>query len=192
MENYEYKKYKVTEKYLGEEIEVNVSECWSSEGIESADISCSKYNPIFSGISHKIGNYKPYEYGGVIGEVIKRLSVDDVHDAIFKEFYIAEESIARSKKEEHDNFKSTRYPTVIAQYENQEIPIKLMLKAGDTKVWIIRLDSLISHVSIDKFRDKVIEEVQRGKRMIDNGYVFSKPSAFSKVKKKIKNVLTIK
>ena len=48
MGKFEYKKYKVTEKYLGEEIEVNVSECWSSEGIESADISCS-YNTIFRG-----------------------------------------------------------------------------------------------------------------------------------------------
>lgn len=191
MENYEYKKYKVTEEYLGEEIEVNVSECWSSEGIESADISCS-HSTIFRGLGHSIGNYRPYEYGGVIGEVVKRLSVDDVHDAIFKEFYIAEESIAKSKKEEHDCFKSIRHLTVLVQYENQEIPVKLTLKAGDTKVWIIRLDSLISHVSIDKFRDKVIEEVQRGKRMIDNGYVFSKPGAFSKVKKKIKNVLTIK
>lgn len=184
MENY---KYKVKEGYLGEIIEVNVSECWSSEGIESADIFCSKYSPIFTGISHKIGNYKPYEYGGVIGEVVKRLSVDDVHDAIFKEIYIAEKSITESKKEEHDNFKLTRYLTVLVQYKNQEMPIKLMLKTGDTKVWIIRLDSLISRVSIDNFRNKVIEEVQRGKRMIDNGYVFPKPGAFSKVKRKIKN-----
>ena len=187
MENYEYKKYKVIEKYLGKKIEVNVSECWSSEGIESADVSCS-YNTILRSLGHSIENYKPYEYGGVIGEVVKRLSVDDVHDAIFKEIYIAEESIARSKKEKHDDFKSTRYLTVLVQYENQEIPVELMLKAGDTKVWIIRLDSLISHVSIDKFRDKVIEEVQRGKRMIDNGYVFSKPSKISKVKKKIKSL----
>ena len=191
MENYEYKKYKVTEEYLGEKIEVNVSECWSSEGIESADISCS-HSTIFRSLGHSIGNYRPYEYGGVIGEVVKCLSVDDVHDAIFKEFYIAEESIAKSKKEEHDCFKSIRHLTVLVQYKNQEIPIKLMLKAGDTKVWIIRLDSLISHVLIDKFRDKVIEEVQRGKRMIDNGYVFSKPGTFSNVKKEIKNVLTIK
>lgn len=187
MRDFYYKKYKVTEEYLGKIIEVNVSEYWSSEGIESADISCPKYNLIFTGISHKIGNYRPCEYGGVIGEVIKRLSVDDVYDAIFKEIYIAEKSIARSKKEEYDNFKTTRYLTVLVQYENQEIPVQLMLKAGDTKVWIIRLDSLISHVSIDKFRDKVIEEVQRGKRMIDNGYVFSKPGTFDKIKRKIKN-----
>lgn len=187
MGNFEYKKYKVTEKYLGEEIEVNVSECWSNEGIESADISCSR-STIFRGLGHSIGNYKPYEYGGVIGEVVKCLSVDDVHDAIFKEFYIAEESIARSKKEEHDNFELRRYLTVLVQYENQEIPIQLMLKAGDTKVWIIRLDSLISNVSIDKFRDKVIEEVQRGKRMINNGYVFPKPGTLNKVKRKIKSL----
>lgn len=187
MENYEYKKYKVTEEYLGEEIEVNVSECWSSGGIESADISCS-HSTILRGLGHSIGNYRPYEYGGVIGEVVKWLSVDDVHDAIFKEFYIAEESIAKSKKEDHDCFKSMRHLTVLVQYKNQEIPVKLTLKAGDTKVWIIRLDSLISHVSIDKFRDKVIEEVQRGKRMIDNGYVFGQPSKISKVKKKIKSL----
>ena len=186
MENYEYKKYKVIEKYLGKIIEVNVSECWSSEGIESADISCS-YNTILRSLGHSIGNYRPYEYGGVIGEVVKRLSVDDVYDAIFKDVYIAEKSITESKKEEHDNFYCTRYLTVLVQYENQEIPVNLMLKAGDTKVWIIRLDSLISHVSIDKFRDKVIEEVQRGKKMIDNGYVFSKPNVISKVKKKVKS-----
>ena len=187
MESYVYKKYKVSEEYLGKKIEVNVSECWSNEGIESADLSCS-HSTIFRGLGHRVGNYRPYEYGGVIGEVVKRLSVEDVHDAIFKEIYIAEKSIAESKKEIHDDFKLTRYLTVLVQYENQEIPVNFMLKAGDTKVFIIRLDSLISHVSIDKFRNKVIEEVQRGKRMIDNGYVFPKPSKISKVKKKVKSL----
>ena len=186
MENYEYKKYKVTEKYLGKIIEVNVNECWSSEGIESAEISCS-HSTIFRGLGHSIGNYIQSESGVIQGKIVKRLSVDDVYDAIFKEIYFAEESIARSKKEEHDNFYCTRYLTVLVQYKNQEIPVNLMLKAGDTKVWIIRLDSLISYVSIDKFRDKVIEEVQRGKRMIDNGCVFSKPNVISKVKKKVKS-----
>ncbi len=187
MGKYEYKKYKVTEKYLGKIIEVNVSECWSNEGIESADVSCS-HSTIFRGLGHSIGNYIQSESGVIQGKIVKRLSVDDVYDAIFKEIYIAEESIARSKKEEHDNFEFRRYLTVLVQYENQEIPIQLMLKAGDTKVWIIRLDSLISHVSIDKFRDKVIEEVQRGKRMINNGYVFPKPGTFNKVKRKIKSL----
>ena len=186
MGKFEYKKYKVTEKYLGKIIEVNVSECWSNEGIESADVSCS-HSTIFRGLWHSIGNYIKSESGVIQGKIVKRLSVDDVYDAIFKEIYFAEKSITESKKEEHDNFYCTRYLTVLVQYENQEIPVNLMLKAGDTKVWIIRLDSLISHVSIDKFRNKVIEEVQRGKRMIDNGCVFSKPGAFSKVKKKIKN-----
>ena len=188
MSNWDSKKYELKEEYMGKEIVVSVNETWKNGQIDHASISCLGYSPMIRGIGHKVGNYRSCEYGGVVGEIIKRLSVDDVHDAIMKEFLIAERSIARSKKEEHDNFKSTRYLTVLVQYENQEIPVELMLKAGDTKVWIIRLDSLISHVSIDKFRDKVIEEVQRGKRMIDNGYVFSTPSKISKVKKKIKSL----
>lgn len=189
MENYEYKKYKVTEEYLGEKIEVNVSECWSSEGIESADISCS-HSTIFRGLGHSIGNYRPYEYGGVIGEVIKRLSVDDVHDAIFKEIYIAEESIARSKKKEHDNFENTRHFHVIVEYEGQEIGVTLMIKAGRKEIHIICPSTyMVSSVSMEdnKFRDKIIDEVEKCKELIDNGYVFPTPSRISKVKKKVKN-----
>ena len=100
MENYEYKKYKVIEKYLGKIIEVNVSECWSSEGIESADISCS-YNTILRSLGHSIGNYTQSESGIVQGKIVNRLSVDDVYDAIFKDVYIAEKSITESKKEEN-------------------------------------------------------------------------------------------
>jgi hypothetical protein len=189
MGNYEYKKYKVIEEYFGEKIEVNVSECWSSEGIESADISCS-HSTIFRGLGHSIGNYRPYEYGGVIGEVIKRLSVDDVHDAIFKEIYIAEESIARSKKKLHDNFENTRHFHVIVEYEGQEIGVTLMIKAGRKEIHIICPSTyMVSSVSMEdnKFRDKIIDEVEKCKELIDNGYVFPTPSRISKVKKKVKN-----
>lgn len=185
--NWEYKKYKVVEEYLGEDIIINVDETWTEDGIETAGISCS-YNPILRTLGHSIGKYKQSESGIVQGEIVKRLSVDDVHDAIFKEIYIAEKNIARSKKEEHDNFKLPRSLTVFVEYENQDIQVRLWLSAIDTGVWILRLNSLISYVSIDKFRDNVIEEVQRGKMMIDNGYVFPKPSAFSKVKRKIQKM----
>lgn len=183
--NWEYKKYKVVEEYFGEKIVVSVEEKWSEDGIELADVSCP-YNTALRELGHSIGNYVQSESGIVKGEIVKRLSVDDVHDAIFKEIYIAEKVIAESKKEKHDNFKSTRFLTVFVQYENQEIPIKLMLKSGDTKVWIICVDTRMECPSIEKFRDKIVEEVQMGKRMIDNGYVFPKSSTFSKMRKKIK------
>lgn len=190
MENYEYKKYKVTEEYLGEKIEVNVSECWSSEGIESADISCS-HSTIFRGLGHSIGNYRPYEYGGVIGEVVKCLSVDDVHDAIFKEIYIAEECIARSKKEEHDNFYHSRYFRVVVHYKNQEIIIPIMMNSNSDKVWITCPSSaLIKGVTMknDAYIFAIYDEVKNSKKLIDDGYVFAKPSKIGKVKKKIKSL----
>lgn len=192
MENYEYKKYKVTEEYLGEEIEVNVSECWSSGGIESADISCS-HSTIFRGLGHSIGNYRPYEYGGIIGEVVKCLSVDDVHDAIFKEFYIAEESIAKDKNRIHDNFNGTRNFSIVVGYENQEIITKLMFIAGRKTVHITcPSNALIASASVpledNRYRKMVIDEITKSKKLIDNGYVFPKPSVFSKVKKKVKSL----
>lgn len=187
---YEYKKYKVVEEYLGEKIVVNVNECWNDDGIEHADIFCPKYGVIMRGLGHSIGNYKLSNAGIVQGEIIKLLSVDDVHDAIFKEIQFAEESIAESKNEKHDMFKSMRHLTILVDYDNQEIPVEVVLKAGDTQVEIICIDTRLNRIPIDSIRDKIVEEVHKGKRMIDDGYVFSTLGTFGKIKRKIKNYFT--
>ena len=93
----EYFNYKIKEEYLGENIEIDVREEWKNGKIEKAFISCFGYSPMIKGLSHKVGNYKPCEHGGVVGEIVKRLSVEDVHDAIFKEIYNAEKSICRKR-----------------------------------------------------------------------------------------------
>jgi hypothetical protein len=191
MSNWDSKKYKVKEEYMGKEIIVDVNETWKNGSIDSAMISCPGYSSMIKGISHKVGNYRPCEQGGVIGEIIKRLSVEDVHDAIMKEFLIAERSIASDKKQEHDNFENKRYFHVIVEYEDQEIAVALMIKAGRKEVHIICPSTyMVSSVSMEdnKFRDKIIDEVEKSKKLIDNGYVFPKPGKMSKVKKKIKSL----
>ena len=191
MSNWDSKKYKVKEEYMGKEIIVDVNETWKNGNIDSAMISCPSYSSMIRSIGHRVGNYRPCEQGGVIGEIIRRLSVSDVHDAIMKEFLIAERSIASDKKQEHDNFENRRYFHVIVEYEDQEISVALMLKSGRGEAHIICPSTyMVSSVSMEgnKFRDKIIDEVEKSKKLIDNGYVFPKSSKISKVKRKIKSL----
>ena len=185
MEHFEYK---VREEYLGEDIEVSVREGWKNGKIEEAYISCFGYSPMIRGISHKVGNYRPSGNGGVVGEIVKHLSVEDVHDAIFKEIYNAEKSIAKKRKVEHDNFYVTRHFHIVTDYKDQEVPVTLMVKSGTNRVSVIYGHSMI-HATMDNFRDEIIMGIQNGMSAIDRGYVFPKPGIVSKVKKKIKNYI---
>lgn len=184
MEHFEYK---VREEYLGENIEVSVREEWKNGKIEEAFISCFGYSPMIRGISHRVGNYRPGEYGGVVGEIIKRLSVEDVHDAIFKEIYNAEKSIAKKRKVEHDNFYVTRHFHVVTDYKEQEVPVTLMVKGGSNRVFIIHGHEIV-HESMDNFRNEIVRGIHNGMSAIDRGYVFPKPDKMSKIKKKIKSL----
>lgn len=191
MNNWDSKKYEIKEEYMGKEIVVSVNETWKNGQINHASISCLGYSPIIRGIGHKVGNYRPCEYGGVVGEIIKRLSVSDVHDAIMKEFLIAERSIATDKHKEHDDFINTRHFHVIVDYCGQEISIGLMLRSGRKEAHIIcPSTALVASITMEdnKFRDKIINELEKCKELIDNGYVFPKPSKMSKVKRKIKSL----
>ena len=191
MSNWDSKKYEIKEEYMGKEIVVSVNETWKNGNIDSAMISCPSYSSMIRSIGHRVGNYRPCEQGGVIGEIIKRLSVSDVHDAIMKEFLIAERSIATDKHKEHDNFINTRYFHVIVDYCGQEISIGLMLKSGKKEAHIIcPSTSLVSSITMEdnKFRDKIINELEKCKELVDNGYVFPKPSKINRVKKKIKSL----
>lgn len=185
MEHFEYK---IREEYHGENIEVNVREEWKNGKIEEAYISCFGYSPMIRGISHKVGNYRPCEYGGVVGEITKRLSVEDVHDVIFQEIYNAEKSICRKRFVEHDNFYVTRHFHIVTDYKEQEVPVTLMVKGGSNRISIIYGHKMI-HATMDNFRDEVIMGLQNGMSAIDRGYVFPKPGIVSKVKKKIKNYI---
>ena len=65
-----------------------------------------------------------------------------------------------------------------------------MIKAGRKEIYIICPSTyMVFSVSMEdnKFRDKIIDEVEKCKELIDNGYVFPTPSRISKVKKKVKN-----
>ena len=183
----EYYEYKVREEYHGENIEVNVREEWKNGKIEEAYISCFGYSPMIRGISHSVGNYKTCD-GGVVGEITKRLSVEDVHDAIFKEFYNAEKIICRKRKMEHDNFYVTRHFYILVDYKDQEVPVALMVKGGSDKVFIFHGHEMICRPA-DNFRNEIIRGIHNGMSAIDRGYVFPKPGIVSKVKKKIKNYI---
>ena len=185
MEHFEYK---VREEYLGEEIEVSVREEWQNGKIEEAYISCFGYSPMIKGISHTVGNYRSSENGGVVGKIIKRLSVEDVHNEIFKEIYSAEKSIAKKRKVEHDNFYVTRHFHIITDYKNQEVPVTLMVKSGSDRVFVIHGHEIV-HISMDNFRNEIIKGIHNGMSAIDRGYIFPKPGIVSKVKKKIRNYI---
>ena len=53
-------------------------------------------------------------------------------------------------------------------------------------------NALIASASVpledNRYRKMVIDEITKSKKLIDNGYVFPKPSVFSKVKKKVKSL----
>ena len=188
MSNWDSKKYKVKEEYMGKEIIVDVNETWKNGNIDSAMISCPEYSSMIRCVGHRVGNYRPCKNGGVVGEIIKRLSVEDVHDAIFKEIYNAEKSICRNRNIEHDNFYVTRHFHVVTDYKDQEVPVTLMVKSGSNKVSIIYGHQAI-HTSVDNFRNEIIMGLRSGMSAIDRGYVFPKPGIVSKVKKKIKNYI---
>ena len=193
--NFENINYKVVEEYLGKNIEVSVREGWKNGKIEEAYISCFGYSPMIKGISHKLGNYRPSENGGVVGEIVKHLSVEDVHDAIFKEIYNAERSIAKKRGVEHDNFYVTRHFHIDVDYKDQKVPVTFMVRLSTTlkkKVEFDRGFIIYGHeiigVSADNFRNEIIKGVHYGMNLVDNGYIFPVPSIFSKVKKKIKKI----
>lgn len=195
MMNYDYinkyYNYIVQEDYDGKVIDVYVSECWDSNGsIFSAVVSCPKYNIISDFLGHKSTSYVNIESLG-INTIVDKLTVDDVHDVIFKEIEIAEKNISNKMKIKHDNFGERRYFRIIKEYNNQNIVVGFSLDVHSSNVWITCPSSAqikVLSMNDNCFRNEIISEVERCKKLIDNGYVFSKTSILGRIKSKTKKL----
>lgn len=179
--------YVIHEDYKGKDVDVSVHEAWSSNGIENAVVSCSKYDSSSRFLGHK-GNINRID-GSV---VINRLTVDNVHDIIFKEFFIAEESICCEMGEEHDMFSQNRSFDVFVEYKNKKIIISFMMNPNSDLVLIYCPSSAqINSFSMmnNEFRKGIFDEIERCKNLIDDGYDFPKVKDFKVAKKKIKSLL---
>ena len=167
-----FKDYRVVETYLGKEINVNVFEYWDDYGIYGANISCN-YSPIIQKLESKNS----------------RLTVSDVHDAIFRKFYSAEKSICADMKEEHDNFYRTRHFKVLVNYKDQNISVGFAMKSKSDMMFLFcGASSSVKKVSLENniYRDEIINEIEYFKRLINRGYVISEGSTIDRIKKKIK------
>lgn len=183
----DYYNYIVQEDYYGKIIDVKVYETWSYDGIVNVCVSCPKYDSSSRFLGHK-GIFNRID-GSV---VINRLTVDNVHDMIFKEFFIAEENICREMGEEHDMFSQNRIFDVIVEYKNKKIVISFMMSPNSDLVLVSYPSSAqINSFSMmnNEFRKAIFDEIERCKNLIDDGYDFPKVKDFKVSKKKIKSLL---
>lgn len=183
--------YIIQEEYCGRNIYVNVHESWSSNGIENAIISCPKYDSSSSFLGHMGNTIKDTDDFGNNIFIINRLTIDEVHNAIFKEIYLAEKSICDQMGEEHDGFCHLRNFNVVVEYKNQKIIVGLMLKPNFDIAWV----SCPSCAQIKTFRIEnnsyayaIYDEVKRCKKLIDSGYIFPELKVIDKVKRKVRGV----
>lgn len=182
--------YVVREGFYGKNIDIEVCECWSSDGIESASISCPKYSVIPKMLGHKTHEVIGTR-GHVIGGIVDRLTVDDVHDAIFEKIFLAEQCICDSLNKKHDDFQNRRHFSIIKEYNGQNIVVDFSLDRHSSNIWVTCPSSAqikIFSMKDNSYRNEIFSEIDRCKQLIDSGYVFNGRNIFERVKIKIKKL----
>lgn len=163
---YKHKEYKVVEEYFDEEIEVKVDECWLENKLESVEIYCS--------------NSKVLKF------INSNLTLNAVTASIETEVYFAEKCVSRNNGVVCNEFSNPRHVYIIEKYNKQDIVVKLVFDPGESKVEMClpSLDNMSVFCEKKIFREKIGEEIQTCKMIINDDGILPVPDFLSDEKGK--------
>lgn len=144
-----YRRYKVEEFYKGKKLVVFVRERWSCKGIESANVFCEG-NSLVRSIGHRYGNYKSHPLGGIVGELIARLTTEDVDDVILHELKIAESLIDNNIYDDLSFYDfEKRFFNVVFEYDDNKMAVQLYIDFNSKDVYIFNDNELIINSTLE-------------------------------------------